>query len=213
MLIFILILVAIVLAGLGFGVTIWFAFRNRLSDYSQSPQAKTDRNEQVRFRFSYIVAPVIILLLSIALTALYYPRLPADVGYHFRPDGTPDRWLSREMAMLLMLVPQILLTMLSAGITWGISRMGILSNQSNVLGGKPQRMLLLMGNVAVLPQLILAFAMLYIFLFNANHTHLMPTSVFLLILGVATAALMIVLIYLVSKSRRKPIQQPEEQHD
>lgn len=210
MLIIILILAAIVLAGLGFGVTIWFAFRNRKFDESQSTTSETRKTENVRFSARYILAPVIILVLSIILTALYYPQLPAQVGYHFKSDGTPDRWFSREMAMMLMLLPQVFLTLLSAGITWGISKMGLLSKQGSLAGIKSEGMLMLMGNVATLPQLVLAFAMLDIFSYNANQAHLLPTWAFILILGLATAALVIVLIYLISRSRKKLIQQSEE---
>ena len=43
------------------------------------------------FRWSYIILPVVILLLSIILVAYFYQRLPAEVGYQFKPDGLPDR--------------------------------------------------------------------------------------------------------------------------
>lgn len=210
MLVIILILAAIILAGLGFGLTIWFALRNRLPDDARRPTAETNQSGSLRFRLSYVIGPVIILVLSIIVTAIFYPKLSADVGYHFNAEGAPDRWFSRGMAMVLMLAPQILLTLLSVSIIRVIQRLNILTDQSNILGGKPQRMLALMGNVAVLPQLIVALAMLDIFNYNANQVHLFSTTTLLIILGVITAALVVVLIYFVSKSRKKSIYQPEE---
>ncbi len=204
MLIIILILAAIVLAGLGFGVTIWFAFRNRKFDESQSTTSETRKTENVRFSARYILAPVIILVLSIILTALYYPQLPAQVGYHFKSDGTPDRWFSREMAMMLMLLPQVFLTLLSAGITWGISKMGLLSKQGSLAGIKSEGMLMLMGNVATLPQLVLAFAMLDIFSYNAYNIHLMSLWVFALMVMAVGGIVLGVFFVLAIRQVRQP---------
>jgi hypothetical protein len=48
----------------------------------------------VAFRWRYIILPLAILLLSLALTGYFYRLLPGDVAYH-SPGGTPDRWMSR----------------------------------------------------------------------------------------------------------------------
>ncbi|GAI09313.1 unnamed protein product, partial [marine sediment metagenome] len=82
------------------------------------------------FRWSYIIAPLAILLLSIILSAYFYHLLPTEVAVHFELDGTPDGWLSREMTMVWVLLPQLLLVLLAGAITWGITKLGILSGQT-----------------------------------------------------------------------------------
>lgn len=211
MTIFVFILIAIFVVVLGFGVTVWFIFRRRLQFESQEPAKETPPSESLPFHWSYITAPLVILLLSIILSAIFYPRLPAEVGYHFGSDGIPDRWLSREMALVLMLVPQILMTILAAVILRVVSKFGIISSQSESLGIKPQRILFLMGNIAVLPQLVLGFTMLDIFIYNACQIHLMPMWVFLLILGLSTIVLGVILVVFILKARKRLFQQPEEQ--
>lgn len=210
MLIIILILAAIVIAGVGFGVTIWFALRNKKFSEADTFTVEAPKTDNVRFSVKYIIAPLIILVLSIVITVIYYPRLPSQVGYHFTADGTPDRFFSRETALALMLLPQIFLTILSAAIIRGISKIGILTKHGTIAGMKSETLLMLMGNVATLPQLVLALAVLDIFSYNANKSHLLPSSALMIILGLATLALIIVLVYLISKSRKKLKQQSEE---
>jgi len=65
------------------------------------------------FHWSYIILPLVILLLSMILIACFYHRLPVEVSYHFRADGSPDRWLSRGAIILWMLLPQLFLTLLA----------------------------------------------------------------------------------------------------
>ncbi len=167
MTVFVFILIAIFVVGLGLGATVWFFFRRRPQIESQEPAKETPPKETLPFHWSYVTAPIAVLILSIILSAIFYPRLPAEVGYHFGSDGTPDRWLSSEMAVVLMLVPQILLTILAAFITRGVIKLGFISRQSEGLGIKPQRMLFLMGNIAVLPQLVLGLTVLNIFIYNS----------------------------------------------
>ena len=175
MIIPILILAAILLIGLGCGVALWFAFRYR------QPIKKIITAETLPFRWSYIILPLAILSLSIILTAYFYHQLPTEVAYHFKLDGSPDRWLSREMIILWLLVPQLLLTLVAGAITWGITKLGILSRQPESTWIKPEGILSLMGNMIALPQIILCFAMLDIFSYNSYQMHIMPLWVFALI--------------------------------
>jgi len=126
--------------------------------------------------------PVVILLLSIVLTVYFYHRLPIEVAYHFEPDGSPDRWLSRGTIILWMLLPQLFLTMVAGAITWGITKLSALFRQPESTWIKPERIILLMGNMIALPQVILCFAMLDIFSYNSYQIHIMPLWVFALII-------------------------------
>ena len=162
------------------------------------------------FRWSYIIAPLAILLLSIILLAYFYHLLPAEVAVHFELDGTPDRWLSREMTIVWVLMPQLVLVLLAGGVAWGITKLGILSGQTESTGVKAETIVSFMGNFVALPQLIVCFAMLDVFSYNSYQTHIMPMWIFLLaILGLATIALGIFLVFIFSKTRQS-MSQPRE---
>ncbi len=137
------------------------------------------------FHWSYILLPAVILLLSIILTVYFYHRLPVEVAYHFKSDGLPDRWLSREAIILWTLLPQLLLTLLAAAFTWGITRLGARFRQPESAVVKSERIILLMGSMIALPQTILCFAMADIFSYNSYRIHLLPLWVFaLIVMGV-----------------------------
>jgi hypothetical protein len=118
---------------------------------------------------------------SIVLTASFYHRLPVEVAYGFKLDGSPDKWLSRGTIILWMLIPQLFLTLLAVAITWGITKLGIPSVQKEGIRIKPERMLSLMGNMVGLPQIILCFALADILSYNSFQTHIMPLWIFALI--------------------------------
>jgi len=165
---------------------------------------ETVKAETLPFRWSYIILPVAILLLSIILAAYFYHLLPAEVAYNFKLDGTPDKWLSREMTMVWVLTPQLFLTLVAAAIAWGITRLGILSRQTGSTLIRPERIISFMGNIIALPQLIICFAMLDIFSYNSYQTHIMPMWLFLLIiLGLTTTGLGVFLALIISKARQQ----------
>ena len=182
MIIPILISVVVCLFILGFGVTIWFLLRQRQVVKSKKPVKQTTKGAPLAFHWGYIILPVAVFLLSIILVACFYRLLPVEVAYHFQSDGSPDRWLSRGMIVFLMLLPQLILTLLSGAITWGIARVSALFSRPPNTGIKPERILLLMGNMIALPQIILCFAMLDIFSYNSYQIHLLPLWAFALII-------------------------------
>jgi uncharacterized membrane protein len=135
------------------------------------------------FRWRYIILPIIILLLSVILAFVFYGQLPAEVTYRFKSDGSPEgSLLSRGMIILWMLVPQFLLALLATAVTWGTTKLGALTKQKETPIIKLESVLLLMGNMITLPQIILCFAMLDIFSYNAYQIHLMPVWVFAVII-------------------------------
>jgi uncharacterized membrane protein len=198
----ILILAIIFLLGLGCGAAIWFVFRRRLEAKSKEP-AKETATQTLSFRWNYIILPLVFLSLSIILSAYFYHLLPTEVAYHFKLDGTPDKWLSREVTIIWVLIPQLLLTLMAGGIIWGLTKLGNLFRQTENTWIKPERILLLMGNIVALPQLIVFFAMLDIFSYNSYQVHLIPLwIVLLIILGLATIALMVFLAFIVFRARQ-----------
>jgi uncharacterized membrane protein len=127
----------------------------------------------IGFRWSYIVLPGAILAATLVLTAVFYSRLPTEVAYHFKSDGTMDRSLGRNQILFVLLFPQALLTMIAAGSVWAMIKVS--SRLQNIqIALKPEKIIIVMGNILALPQLVLAFFMLDIFLYNAWQIHFLP---------------------------------------
>ena len=105
--------------------------------------------------------------------------------------------------MVWALLPQLLFVLLATAIAWGVTKLSILSGQTGDTGVKLKRIVSLMGNLIALPQLIVCFAMLDIFSYNSYQVHIMPMWILLVaILGLATIALGIFVIFILSKARR-----------
>jgi len=147
---------------------------------------------------------VVIFFLAIILAAFFYPQLPAEVAYHFKPDGSPDKWLSREVILIWMLAPQFCLVLLAGTIVWGIARLSTTFRdaEGNL---KLERIISLMGNMIGLPQLIICFAMLDIFSYNAYGTQIMPIWIFaLLVMGLGFIPLGIFFIQAIRRVVKSP---------
>jgi hypothetical protein len=139
--------------------------------------------------------PLATLLATLILTAYFYRLLPAEIAYIFNLDGSPARWLSREMVTGWLLAPQFLLAMVSAGITLAMTRLSAFFKSPQNAAIKPAGIMLLIGNMVALPQIILLFAMLDTFSYNSYQVHLMPLWVFaLIIMGLGAIALGIIFI-------------------
>jgi len=200
----ILILAAVLLLGLVCGAGAWFIFQRRLTVKGKEPTEQASNRETLPFRWSYIIVPVAVLLLSVILAAYFYHLLPAETAYHFKLDGTPDRWCSRETIMVWGLASQLLLTLMAVAITWGAAKLGILFRQTESTLIKPEGVLSLMGNMVALPQIVICFAMLDIFSYNLYQAHIMPMWLFLLIILVlATIGLGLFLVFTFSKAKRQ----------
>jgi hypothetical protein len=181
MTILLLILIIVFVLSLGCGAVVWFVFRHGITAKYKQPSEPASVVAPPVFRWRYIILPLTILLLSIVLVIYFYRLLPADVAYHFASDGSPDSWISRGMAILWTLLPQFFLVLLAVTVTWGTTKINILVKQTVAAGINLQTLLALMGNMVTLPQIILCFAMLDIFSYNAYQIRLMPLWAFALI--------------------------------
>ena len=142
---------------------------------------KTISEKHGAFRWTYIVLPATILLLSIILAACFYRLLPPEVAYRFE-DGSPGSWMSRGAIIAWMIVPQfafVLFALATVAVATMLSTRFLQSESTPI-----RKILSIMGNMIALPQIILTFAMLEIFLYNAYQIHLMPLWVFALIVMV-----------------------------
>jgi len=131
------------------------------------------------FRLRYTALPIAILCLSAILVAYFYPLLPREVTYHFA-QGAPGRWVNRGAFILWVLTPQFFLTLLSFAVVWVTLKLSSYFHAATSSG--IESILTLMGNMVALPQIILGFAMLDVFRYNAYGSHLMPLWLFALII-------------------------------
>jgi hypothetical protein len=140
---------------------------------------KKTSEKNISFHGIYILLPAIILLLSIILAACFYRLLPPEVAYHFE-NGSPDRWLSRGAIIAWLIIPQFIFALFALAV---ISIITMLSTHFRLVESAPvKKMLSVMGNIVAMPQIILTFAMLDIFLYNAYRIHLITLWVFALII-------------------------------
>ncbi len=169
---------------------------------SKRQTEETPAEPTLAFRWRYIILPLAILILSIILVIWFYGRLPAEVVYSFNPDGEPSGLLSRGMITLWTLLPQLLLTLLAGAVTWGITKLGKLLQQTAPTDIKLEKVLPLMGNMIALPQIILYFAILDIFSYNSYQIHIMPLWIFtLIIMGLGVIILGIFFVRAIGQMR------------
>jgi uncharacterized membrane protein len=141
---------------------------------------------KITFHWTYIVLPLAFLLISLVLAAAFYHMLPAQLAYHFQ-DDLPDRWLSRGAFLAWMLVPQLVFTLLAVI----VARLVLMSARYWPVESKAMNPILpIMGNMVALPQVLLTFTMLDIFLYNAYKIRLIPLWVFALIIMIAGAMIL-----------------------
>ena len=129
------------------------------------------------FRWSYVAAPLVVLLLVIGLSAYFYHLLPAEVAVHFE-NGLPDGWLSPLMTMVLALLPQILLAVVALTLAWVMTRLTSRFWPREGTRTNPRTIVALMGNMIALPQIVFGFAIADIFVYNAYQIHLPPLWIF-----------------------------------
>ena len=156
-----------------------------------------------RFRWRYIAFPVILFLLTGAMIALFFSRLPDRVAYHFLINGTPDRWSSPVPVAIVGLAVQAALVLVGWVIVRVASRMAAFSQTENTVL-KLESLLVWMGNLVALPQIIFGFVMLDIFSYNIYQIHLLPVWLFMVIvLVIATIGFIGFLVFMTQKAMRQ----------
>lgn len=144
----------------------------------------------VAFPWKAVAFPVIILLLAAVMVIFFYGKIPQEAGSRFTTDGTATDWTTRSTLVVWAILPHFLLTLLAFAVCWGVTRIGALARSAEEAGIKLDNLLLVMGNMIALPQLILGFAMLNIFGYNAYQTRLVPLWVIVLIIIIAGAVIL-----------------------
>jgi len=132
------------------------------------------------FRKKYIALPVVVLVISVIVVAVFYRMLPAELAYRFE-DGAPAGWLSRSALIFGGLLAQVVLTVLAVAVVGVTIRIG--ARFSAMLTPAVGKMLVIMGNMVALPMIVLVFAMLNIFSYNAYQVRLMSPLAFALLVA------------------------------
>jgi uncharacterized membrane protein len=178
------------------GVLIWYNVHFRKTNQ----ESNTNR---LTFNFQYVILPVVIFILCAGISAILYHTLPDEVAYHFQTDGMPDGWTGRVSFVSTGLLLQLFFVLLGTGIVFGVSKTGVLTRSTESVI-KPKSLLLFMGNLVVFPQIIIGFAMLDIFSYNAYQKHLMPLWLFaIIILIIVTIAFLAFVFFYLMKAWRQ----------
>jgi uncharacterized membrane protein len=154
----------------------------------------TAKPDPLKFRLSFIALPLAVLLLTIALSAIFYSQLPDEVNYRFdlngEPSGSP---LAKASLVTLMVGIQALLTAIAYIATSSIGRAQLFRDNVENFWFNPTRLLTLMGNMPAIIQVIMAYVLVDAIVYALQANHLMPLWLFAVITLVIGG--IIVLVY------------------
>jgi uncharacterized membrane protein len=141
------------------------------------PVTKISPQNRPAFRWTYVILPVSLLLISLLLTAFFYRLLPAEIAYRFQGD-LPVKWMGRSAIILWMNLPHFVFILLSIAVV----KLVLLGSRYVSAEETPiSQFLPVMGNMVALPQVILLFVMLSFFLYNAYQVRLIPVWIIVVI--------------------------------
>jgi hypothetical protein len=189
-----IVLVIIIFAlGLALGAgLILFLLRRERRAYAQAPQPATVPGPApvLSFRFSYIALPLVIAVTSVLAALVLLPSMPDPVAYRFTTAGLPDSYMARATFIALMAVAQFAVVGAAYLIASSVVRLGQRASQGQPLPVDPSRVIWLMANMVVLPQVILAFILVDAAVYGANNRHLLTPWLFSLVtLGAGSVAI------------------------
>jgi hypothetical protein len=148
------------------------------------------RAKQSSFPWKAVILPLISLVFVIVMVGFFWGKLPYEVGLRFTDEGIPISFTTRRSLVLWALLPQLFLTGLAFLVAWGMNRISPIVRSAQESGFKLDTLLVIMGNMIALPQLILGFAMLNTFGYNAYQMRILPLWVVVLIVTVAGAVIL-----------------------
>jgi uncharacterized membrane protein len=178
---------------------------------AETPNTKPvpDRGKTRRWR--YFGIPLVLLVLAVVATAVFYPQLPAETAVRFDFDGTPKVWLSRTATAALMIAPQLLFAMVAVTVAWAMSRLSNHLEIENAARRRLKYITLFLSNAVALPQFVIFFTLLDIFSYNAYQRHLVPMWLLLAsLLGIITIVIGIAVTMIIREYRRQAAVPPTE---
>ncbi|MDD3677789.1 MAG: DUF1648 domain-containing protein [Dehalococcoidales bacterium] len=141
------------------------------------------------FEWKYITLPLIIFFISFVIAAIFFFQLPDQVAYRFTAGGTAESWMGKTAITAIMLGLQLVIIVMVILIVKAIVGFGQAVGQTSP-NFNPDRFMLLIGNIAALPQLVLAVIMFDIFSFNVVGEHVLSIWLIILILAISGAVIL-----------------------
>lgn len=122
-----------------------------------------DTPKDIAFRWAYVLLPAAVLLIALIISAVFYGKLPRETAYRFS-GGLPVSRVSRGGFLAWTLGLQLIFVLLALTVTLLITgtarRMCLAESHLN------RTLFGIMGNMVALPQIIIVYAMMDIFLYN-----------------------------------------------
>ena len=177
---------------------LWLALNRRRKSRGEREVAAADsrRSGEVStssglpFRWRYILLPFLVLLISIAAAAYFYHLLPSEVAFGLGTNST-EKMIGREVFLAMMIVPQFLLSFAGATAAHLIARVGSRYVRDGSASAPPfESIMTVMSNMVVLPQLVLCYAMVDVFVNNAYQFQLPAIYIFGILVMVVGGAIL-----------------------
>jgi uncharacterized membrane protein len=203
------IIVGVFIAGLLSGALFitWILRRRKPALQTTIPVSPTQAVSQVKadrlvFRLSYVITPVLLCIASLVTAVVFTFYLPARLAFRFDQNGSPVIYMSKPLFVMLMVTAQIL----CAVAAWGIAEIVVRMGKSAFLTSPPQfkldNMVFLMCNMILLPQVILAYIMLDVFIYGVWTRHLISLGIFsILTLAFGSIVIITMLTRVLSQAR------------
>ena len=167
---------------------------------NESTQNTALLKETVRFRWSFILFPIIMLAVSIVITAIFYSQLPDVLQFSFT-NGNAVRETEKTAIILMLLGSNAFFSVLALIIVrMMVAAARFWTGDASLI----DRMMQLVGNIPGLAQLIIALAVLHIFIYNAYDVMIGSFQVVviaLLVLGAVVIGLQLVRLYIESRMK------------
>jgi uncharacterized membrane protein len=183
----------IFIAGLCLGIVIFLYlayFKKNIETRAASEAAaKTPVQTGLSFEWKYVTLPMIIFITSIIIAAMFFFQLPDQIAYRFTSEGTAESWMGRVNVTAIMLGLQFVIIAMVLLVIKTIIGFAKTIEQSSP-GFNPDRFMLLIGNIAALPQLVLAVIMFDIFSFNVVEKHVLSIWLLILIMAISGAVIL-----------------------
>ncbi len=137
----------------------------------------TLRPETIKYAHPMILLiPDAILVISIIMAVVLYPKLPPIIATHFDGQGTPNGWSTRQSFMVFSLLPCLILFGINVLIFFAIRRRV----------PDPRVTYFITGLLSFM-QLFFAYIMFDIYSFSVRQSHILPLSYMMYILFGAIA--------------------------
>lgn len=158
---------------------------------SAAPVSVTTQAGKPGFGYSRIVFPLIVLAASMVLALIFLPQVTGELAFRFTANGNPLNSANRYLVTGFLIGAQVLLVAGGWLNGYFIYRVGASHGTTSLSGVKAAKTAVLSANMVALPQVILAFVLVYVYSFNVSGVHLMPVWLFV-VLAMVTGSMIII---------------------